>query len=597
MIKFFLFLIGVKLFFSTFSCQESNLSIDMDKTTAQLKELIEKNKFRGQGVINPFADTLAYLYRQNNYMPFWIIAAKDTQNVKELLTFLQNADAHGINPERYCCSKLEKDFQTLWLNKANSGDFDYTALCQFEFSLSASYLLYQHDILYGVVNPRELDPVNYDIPLPKHFTDGIINLFSIDRVKALEIIQPKNERYIKLQQALVSYSHFAGTKKWTKVPLIDGKIKKGEKSKIISLIARNLKEEGLLDSCYNVSESGVYDTSLFNAVVAFQSRFGIANDGVIGKNTIEQMNISPKDRVEIIKINLERFRWTTYSDSSRYILVNIPDFHVYTYSDGKVFDKIKVCTGQKRENDFDRKNELFRKTKNILIKPKNHETPQVASRIGLIITNPLWGVPESIAKNEMLGDILKEPEYLQEHNYKVYKSGKEVDASKIDWKIYSRLKLPFTFVQDAGPGNALGKIKFIFKNKFSIYLHDTPTRLPFSSAVRAVSHGCVRVEKPLQLAEFILLPSAKFSMDDIKSEIGIKPENEKKIARYKANLGKKPHTRDFSLDVSVPVYVDYFTAWVDAGGILQFRADIYEKDKLLAKALFSEGDKKISNNK
>ncbi len=598
--KFSLCLIGVLMMLPQVACNNSKphtQQIEPKIISLSLKEFFEKDVFSKQGKGGPYAEALSYLYRQNSFSPFWVTATKDTENVKSFLLILQKATSHGIDPERYSRASLDSNFKNLWLNKTMEREYNTTELCQLEYGLSAAYLLYEHDILYGIINPHLLDSINYDIPLTKHPVDEIANLFSIDRVQLLEKIQPKNERYIKLQKALVSYQKFAETRNWTKVPLIEGKVQKGEKSKIVRPIAENLKQLGLLDSNYAIPASNTYELPIFKAVIAFQTRLGIANDGVIGKSTIEQLNISPKQRVEIIKLNLERFRWTSYSDSSRYILVNIPDFNVYAYSDGKVSRKIKVCTGQKKELDFERKNEIFHQSKNTSRRPKNHETPQVASRIGLIITNPLWGVPENIAKNETLGEILKDAEYLKKHNYKVYKKGTEVDISTIDWKNYSRTNLPFTFVQDAGPGNALGKIKFIFKNKYTIYLHDTPTRAPFNNAVRAVSHGCVRVEKPLQLAEYLLEQNTKYSMDDINAEIGIKPADESKLARYRANLAKKPHSKDFPLDVSVPVYVDYFTAWVDGDGILQFRADVYEKDTILAKALFAGNENKVVTNR
>ncbi|MBI5726754.1 MAG: L,D-transpeptidase family protein, partial [Ignavibacteriales bacterium] len=156
------------------------------------------------------------------------------------------------------------------------------------------------------------------------------------------------------------------------------------------------------------------------------------------------------------------------------------------------------------------------------------------------------------------------------------------------WKNYSPSNLPFNFVQDPGAGNALGKIKFLFSNRFSIYLHDTPTRGPFSQSVRAVSHGCVRVEKPMELAAFLLHDKASFTLDDIKCEIGIKPEAESKLPHYKMLLCRKPKLHEFRLDKTFPVFIVYLTARPVESGDVIFRNDVYGKDQKLKELMSSK---------
>ncbi len=295
---------------------------------------------------------------------------------------------------------------------------------------------------------------------------------------------------------------------------------------------------------------------------------GLTSDGIINKLTLERLNISPQEYVEKIKLNLERFRWINYSDTSKYILVNIPDFKLYAVENGNELFDIKICAGRK----------------------STWETPNLYGQISYFVLNPTWSVPRSIIEEEIVNGLRKDSSYLKRRNFIAYKSGKQVSLDGLTAQELTKNR--YNLVQNPGAGNALGKIKFMFNNPFGVYLHDTPTRAPFNYVNRAVSHGCLRVEKPMQLAEYFLNHNSKWTLDYLKIEIGQKVNNQTTIEEYKikrSELRKNSSygvTTEVKLDKYVPLFVDYYTVWVDKDGRLNYRDDVYGRDKKLKEQLF-----------
>ena len=252
-----------------------------------------------------------------------------------------------------------------------------------------------------------------------------------------------------------------------------------------------------------------------------------------------------------------------------------------------------MCLGKKKPANYYERLESYLRTRRF--KPDDWETPQLSSEISHLVLNPTWTVPPSIIKEEIFRESVKDSNYLKEKNFKVYRNGIQVNLDNVDLRKYSPSRIPFTFVQDPGAGNALGKIKFMFQNKFGVYLHDTPTRGPFSRPSRAVSHGCIRVEKPFQLAEYLLWNNSKWTLDYIKIETGNAVPDKTKFDEFKlvrpelrknASFGK---TTIVKFDHKIPVIIDYYTAWVNDKGIMNFRNDVYGKDKILEKYMLQSG--------
>ncbi|WP_295771846.1 L,D-transpeptidase family protein [uncultured Mucilaginibacter sp.] len=263
----------------------------------------------------------------------------------------------------------------------------------------------------------------------------------------------------------------------------------------------------------------------------------------------------------ILKVNLERLRWKNKPADNKYVIVNIPDYRLDVMQNGKSVMNMKVCVGEGR--NIDRTDNLVEYDESDKVdRPFSRETPQLNSAIYTVQVNPIWNIPKSIATKEIMVAAAQDPYYLSNHNMAVYQNGKEIeDSETIDWS--SAGPNDYEFKQRPGDNNALGKIKFLFKNSSSVYLHDTPAKLAFDKPMRAVSHGCVRVERPLDLAHALFGDGNKF--ETIKSDME----------------AGSPEPKDIALPKKVPVYLTYTTCWADESGTLQFRPDIYGLDIVL----------------
>jgi murein L,D-transpeptidase YcbB/YkuD len=445
-------------------------------------------------------------------------------------------------------------------------------------------LKYACHLRYGIVNPNKIFSESYFLPVVDSAKRDIFKPLYVENVlEYLKGLQPKNPQYKKLQAALVHFYNLSNTG-WTPI----------KNNSQTSLIVERLASLGFIDTTkINTGNLNKKDSVFIRSIAKFQIANGLNGDGSIGQPTLEKLNVPVNEYIEKIKLSMERFRWSTYSDTTRYILVNIPDFRLHIIDQGKEQFEIKVCTGKKKPANYYERLKLYNKTRRS--RPDDWETPQICGEVSHLVLNPTWTVPQSIVKEEIFRESMKDSSYLQRKNFKVFRNGKQVNLADVNLKKYSPNKIPYSFVQDPGAGNALGKIKFMFMNKFGVYLHDTPTRGPFSRSYRAVSHGCVRVEKPFQLAEFLLRNNSKWNLDYIKIETGFAVPDKTKVAEYKlirselrrnSSFGK---TTEVKLEQHIPVFIDYFTVWVNDEGTVNFRNDVYDKDKILKQYLFIPG--------
>ncbi|RZK17957.1 MAG: L,D-transpeptidase [Pedobacter sp.] len=282
------------------------------------------------------------------------------------------------------------------------------------------------------------------------------------------------------------------------------------------------------------------------------------------RDHVAASGLSAEETNRILLVNLERLRWKNLPTENKYVWVNIPDYNLQVIEHGKPTLQMKVCVGEGRNNN--QAPSLTEYDENDLKKdrPFNRETPQLKSMIHSVQVNPVWNIPESIATNEITKYAAKDPYYLANNNIDVFYNGKKIeDPETIDFGAAGTGKT-YTFKQRPGDDNSLGKIKFLFNNQSSVYLHDTPAKAAFNQTVRAVSHGCVRVEKPLELAQALFGTGTKF--DQIK----------------KGMASNEPKAQDIALPTKVPVYLSYFTCWKDTNsGSLKFVKDVYGLDAVL----------------
>jgi len=296
------------------------------------------------------------------------------------------------------------------------------------------------------------------------------------------------------------------------------------------------------------------------------------------------------ETVKKIEVNLERLRWQI-PVKKEYVEVNIPDFSLTWFNGQDTISHMKVCVGGRREKDYEEKMKIYQKSHALNDKPKNHQTPIILSVFNAIQVNPVWNIPVSIAQNEIYGQASRDPYYLSNNNMKVYYKGQVVnDPDTIQWSKYSRQHLPFQFKQSSGGGNALGKFKFIFDNGSSIYLHDTNNKSAFNLSNRAISHGCVRVERPLEFAEKLV--DNKYQYDQLRMEVNLPPLDTTKMDVFRKKLAKKADTVNvfqlkpkwFGTKKNISVFINYKTAWAQNGKI-QYRSDIYGLDEALYNAM------------
>lgn len=568
------------------------LRFDISEYQQEIKNIFSYSDLSQDSTIQ-FYDSLKYFYSQRNYQPIFITSFEQHGLLYSILNIFQKADEHGLNSELYHCNKIAEQFLLATVDTLINPNRFYQ-LATAEILTADAILKYSNHLRYGVVNPKSIFNDSYNLPVPDSSQKRLLEpLVQEDIVDYLHKIEPKSEKYQKLKTALKKFEVLKD-KKWETIPKIEGKIQPGDNHPAMENIMCNLISLGYIDTV-NVS---IYDWTLYDSVFTasvkkFQRVHGLNDDGVIGNETINRLNLTPGDYVEKIKLSLERFRWIDYSDMPQYILVNIPDFKLYAIENKKVLFDIKVCTGLKRPANFDERMKYFKQTKKISHKPDDWETPVLYAEISYMVLNPTWNVPVSIIREEIFREVKKDSNYLHIKKFKVYKGNEEINLDEVDVKELAADNVPYRIVQDPGPGNALGKIKFMFNNPFGIYLHDTPTRPPFSLSNRAVSHGCVRVEKPLQLAEYLLRDHPKWNIDYLKIEIGERVSDKEKIREYRqrreslrkfASLGQ---TTDINLTKKIPLIIDYYTTWVDENGEVNFRDDVYNKDKILKQYLLA----------
>jgi len=292
----------------------------------------------------------------------------------------------------------------------------------------------------------------------------------------------------------------------------------------------------------------LYDEGLEAAVESFQKRHGLDPDGVVGAATAAVLNVSAEDRLKQVRANLERWRWITKDLGERYVLVNVASFQAGVFEEGRAVMSMEAIVGK-----------AYR------------QTPDFSGRMSTVTLNPTWTVPPKLAREDILPKIRKDPAYLAKQGIRVFENwsegAREIDPAEVDWTRIDAERLSYKFRQDPGPRNALGRVVFHFPNKFDVYIHDTPERWLFSRAVRDFSSGCIRIERPLDLAAYLLRDDPDWTREKLTEAID---SGETKVIRLRDPLG---------------VHILYWTAWLGADGRIQFRQDIYLRDAALVRAL------------
>ncbi|NOR54931.1 MAG: L,D-transpeptidase family protein [Sulfurovum sp.] len=424
-----------------------------------------------------------------------------------------------------------------------------------EFEVAKLYKTYMEYRIYGSINWGAFQARMYNLRAEGIKAEWVTYKPEYNPIKVLtqavalgslkemfERSSPKAYHYQALKKSLEKYLALEDDGGWDHLAL-SGRLKVGRSYSVVPALRRRLALSGDLVYC-DGDEGSVYDKCLQKSVIHFQKRHGLVAKGVIGKNTIAALNVPLSERIKQIRLNLDRIKWLHVRKNKRHITINIPSYTLYFEEEGSLIQQMRVITG-KRKNP----------------------TPIFSNTVKTIVLNPHWNLPKSIIQKEMIPQLMRNPNAMARQGIEIY-TGWGADAQRISggsvsWGQYRYSKtMPYRFAQVPGYKNALGKVKFLFPNQFSVYMHDTPSKHLFKKNVRAFSHGCIRLQKPRELLK--TFSTFNKNVDFEKSQKRLKGKN-------KAYL---------NLDQKVPVDVTYLTAYVDYEGLLQFRPDIYAYDEM-----------------
>lgn len=509
-------------------------------------------------------------YELSKYKPNWVIDNQQ-QKLDTLLLYISRCEEHGIPTVA-----LNVDTLVLLNRKLKNNDLTYSEIACLDIMANEAFIRYTRALSFGLFSPKKICPNYYYNTLEPDSTfvnDCFIAQKSgLDRF--LEAIQIQSAEYVALQKERKKLLRLTDTDT-IPIPLLKDKetIKAGKSHPAIPSIEQKLKAKGYLPANYLNPQKTELNKSILNALNKFWYKTGLKPDNEIGNFTIRELNKSPKDYLKQIDVNLERLRWKAARLSGRkYIHVNVADMRLKAYRNDTVALSMKVCVGKAPEN----------------------KTPFLQSAINQIILNPIWSVPKSIVVKEISKIAVRDTSYLRRHKMRVYRNGSEVNPSSSDWAKVSETFQPYKLIQDSGQINSLGRIKFNFPNKFSVYLHDTNAKSAFQRHNRAVSHGCVRVEKPLELAYYCLpdinlknVQSKEYRdlyQDKIRYSIRMKPVSKKGLELLKCDP-QQLKTGNIGLNPSIPILIDYYTCFASNTGEVVYRNDIYDLDKYIDQAL------------
>ena len=544
--------------FASINQINTNLSQKEFKTQSskQLKSLLKKNI----SLVLDSKKTMKRYYRYHNYKTFWI----DQNGFKPILSVLINQIQNDHVMKRHLnkafnfSKVIEKKDSLDTLSRDNLEDF-----VRVDMIFTSIYNKYLGYLSKGFIDWDKFEEELAKLEEEHQIMSGWEKYGISKNVRKL--------LYKAIKENDLSIAFDAVTTTYPKSDLLTSEIAKHEKiledgdfikipktttlkkdvtSPIIEILRNRLIQSKDLEVNNCLDCLSYFDDELESAVKNFQRNHGLKVDGVVGRNTIRILNLSAKEKIKIMSINLERMRWLPRKMGTKHILVNIPDYKLEMIEDKEVKLDMKIVVGK-----------------------RSHPTPIFSNKISFLVLNPYWRIPERIVKREIVPKLIKNPKYLDGRGIRMHENWEEdsnhFDIKTIDWKYYleneneeENFDIPLKFIQIPSNKNPLGRIKFMFPNKYSVYLHDSPARRYFKYRKRAYSHGCIRLEKPRKLLETISQIDKNINFEEATATLS-------DIKKEKVLLDKK-----------LPVHIIYLTSWVNKDNQIQFREDIYGYDKL-----------------
>jgi len=485
-------------------------------------------------------------YIERQFQPAWSRDETISDQSQKLIQVLKEADREGLNPGDYRINQIESLLAQVKQRYNGANSVTVETWADLDIMLTDAFFAYGTHVSKGRLDPGkwfyQWIPYRRSVDLVQVLKEA---LDKKDVEGALRSLPPRYPAYGQLRTELANYRQIAADGGWVAIP---GKttLKKGSSGYAVTLLKHRLVIAGDLDAAA-LGLNDHFDGRLQEALRKFQERHGLKASGGMDEDTRKALNFSVEKRIRQIEWNMERWRWLPDELGPRYVMVNIPDYRLFVVENQITVMSMKTVVGKSAQ-----------------------PTPVFMDNMSYLELNPTWNLPNSIVAEEMIPKVKKNPDYLTKKRIRIYSNwstnAKEIDPKTIDWAKVNPKKFPYRMIQDTGV-NPLGRIKFMFPNQFDVYLHDTTQKGLFQRSKRMYSHGCIRVERPYDLGEWVLRDDTSWSKTRLLTEI-------KKGKRQVVNIPKP-----------IPVYVIYLTAWFDTRGHIHFRDDIYDYDKSLEKVL------------
>ncbi len=490
---------------------------------------------------------LPAFYERRTYWPAWSDDSGLLPRAQALLRAIRAADREGLRPADYHLAAIEALLARL-SGRRNIGPRSATLRVYLDLVLTDAFLIYGSHLLAGRVDPVTIDAMWVANRRDANMVAVLEDAIASNRVEeSLRALLPAHPEYFRLRDALARYRTQAEQGGRPRVP--DGpKLTPGDRGPRVLALRQRLVASGDLDPA-QATAADSFDVTLDTALRGFQRRHGLEVDGTVGPATLAALNITAGERARQIELNLERWRWLPQTLGQRYVIVNIANFELDVVEAGQTVLTMRAVVGR-----------------------PYRRTPVLSDSLTYLVFSPYWQVPRNLAVEDLLPQIKRDSTYLSRQQIKVFAPGadglpQEIDPKTIDWSRVTAQNFDFRLRQEPGPANALGRVKFMFPNRFNVYLHDTPARDLFGKTSRDFSSGCIRLEKPIELAEYLLRSDPAWPRDKILEAANRRVEQTVRLPR------------------PIPIHLLYWTAWVAQDGSIQFRNDVYGRDPLLDQAL------------
>jgi len=482
-------------------------------------------------------------YKPRRYRPYWSNGRELRRQSKDVLNTIHRVEEAGLDPLDYEWAHLDRLASQSERTNRPAERMRPRTMARFDVTATYAVLRIAEQLRAGRVPRRWLDPDWAVDSLTPPRLEALEKTLGRDPSKLFAEMEPGHPGYLRLREALARYRAIERDGGWTPIPP-GPPLKLGDRG---SRVARLVRRLSWTDDYHPSGGDTVFDARLERAVGSWQARIGIPVSGVVGDATREALNVPVEQRIRQIELNLERWRWLPDSLGSRRVEINIPAYRLDFYKAGQIVRAMRVVVGKRKS-----------------------PTPIFSDLLTYLELNPTWTMPPSVVQKEIAPLVRRNKNYLQQNHMHIYSLNSTardtLDPHTVPWKDAETDSFPYLVIQDAGPENPLGAIKLMCPNEYDVYLHDSPARSRFSVAVRDYSHGCVRVEHAVELAD---------------SLIGATPQDSVKLDTLIA-LGTWKRMR---MPSGVPVHFLYWTAWVDSVGRMNYREDIYGLDQRLDAAL------------